>query len=938
MEINDILAAVAGATTLGVGLYNALLLAKTKRSSAVATRARPGTGPLPRPDRKERPEWTTAERSALATQDRDLIIDGSELGVFRQQDGTRVAALEFHPLPSFYEHARVIDELTDGVARFLATERTPYTVVQFRFQVGPDPGCAIQRHLARLTEPTSVEAQAARILHSDSINTLLHAANEGRFRTEYATLWIYVPPTGQRDEVKTRRELERTVREAKAVLDLTPLDRRRAWEAIWRSHRRREIDQDRIPEPLLNDHLPAFLGAEQLRFDPQDPEIIWHGTTPVAVVSLLVPPQPQTLAGSLGRALLADPTLQFTHTIIVNLRTVPRQQAQRTLDVKIKQMERALTSLFKYSDSPEARRVLAEAKEVRAAIVDGSDGIVSCSVMVAVYGPTIEPHTDLTTKTARAAVAKTRERAAAVVAALRRLHGAEAVVEEAATAWALYPQLLAGEVRAAATSWTNHPQRELARPDLARYINEQASTVAALVPLEAPSLGAAHPHTVWPTTTGRLVGVDLYDRHELPSPLVLIVGSPGSGKSVLLCRLINDVLATLPYAAVRAVDYGRSLAPLVELVGGRYLAFDPHSYETINIWDAPELDRGLLPDETHITAVVNDLLLLAQLQGDRQAEDLLRLAVIEVYRNALAARQTGLYVEPQLSHLLDLLANPPTATGNVTDVLRAATELRLALENLRGNPWVDAPTARRFRLDLAQNRAPVEVFELDSVELLPERVRHALAARVAYRTTRTASFTTLPDGTRPPTLLVFDECGQVMPKYPQILATIERASRTGRKENVVTILASQAWEDFTGSEQRPNPAGAALVASAGVKLIGKQLGQFDRLAKDCDLSPQAVAAIRAISTLGNFRQWFMVRGTGHSRYLEMFSVELSPMELWTFGTNPAERDARAIMAQAFPTASHIERICLLASRFPTGISHQDVQALRLELAAQPTST
>lgn len=932
MDLNSLLVLAAGATTLGTGLANAILVAQGLRQRKAYERARPGTEPT----RKERPHatthWTTAERSALATMDRDLIIDGERLGVFRQQDGTRVAALDWQPANSFYEHTTALDELTDGLARLLSNERFPNTVIQFRFQVGPDPGLVIHRHLKLLTEPTSTEAQAARILHTDSINYLLSLAEQGSFRTERATIWVYAPPDKRRDSPRTRRELERTVRELRALFNCRGLSRQQCWEAIWRSHRRGEMAQDRIPQPLVGDHLPAFLGAEELSLDPLDTEVFWHGMTPVAVVSLLIPPQPHTVAGAVGRALLADPTLRFTHTIIVNLRTVPREAARRRLDAKIKQMERALTSLFKHSDSPEAQRVVAEAKEVRAAIIDGSDSIVSGAVMVVVYGPPIEPQSDKTGRAAREAVAKTRERAAAVIAALRKLQGAEAVIEEAPTAWTIYPQLLAGEARTDPTGWTTHPLRELARPDLMRYIDEQSSTIAALVPLETPSQGALRPHTVWPTTTGRLVGVDLFDRRDLPSPLALIVGSPGSGKSVLLCRLISDVLASLPHVAVRAVDYGRSLAPLVELVGGRYLAFDPHSYETINIWDAPELDRGMMPDETHITAVVNDLLLLGQLHGNRHAEDLLRLAVTEVYKNALAARQTGLHVEPQLSHLLDLLANPPTTTGNLADVLAAATEARIALENLRGNPWVDAPTAPRFR-QTAHTRAAVEVFELDSVELLPERIRGALAARVAYRTTRAASFYTLPDGTRPPTLLVFDECGLILPKYPQILETIERASRTGRKENSVTILASQAWEDFTGSENRPNPAGCALVASAGIKLIGKQLGQFERLAKDCDLSPQACAAIRAISTQGNSRQWFMVRGAGNSRYLEMFSIELSPLERWTFGTNPVERDARALIAHAFPQMNHLERLCLLAARFPTGLSQNDLLALRQELAA-----
>ena len=60
-----------------------------------------------------------------------------------------------------------------------------------------------------------------------------------------------------------------------------------------------------------------------------------------------------------------------------------------------------------------------------------------------------------------------------------------------------------------------------------------------------------------------------------------------------MCRIINDILATKAHVRVRAVDYGKSLAPLVEVLHGRYLRFDQGT-RTINTWDYPGLELGEL--------------------------------------------------------------------------------------------------------------------------------------------------------------------------------------------------------------------------------------------------------------------------------------------------------------------------------------------------------
>lgn len=63
------------------------------------------------------------------------------------------------------------------------------------------------------------------------------------------------------------------------------------------------------------------------------------------------------------------------------------------------------------------------------------------------------------------------------------------------------------------------------------------------------------------------------------------MAAPRGGKSVLLGRLINDVIATKARARVRAVDFGESFGPLVDVLRGRHLRFQPGTDKTINAWD-----------------------------------------------------------------------------------------------------------------------------------------------------------------------------------------------------------------------------------------------------------------------------------------------------------------------------------------------------------------
>src|SRR4029453_16922597 len=129
-----------------------------------------------------------------------------------------------------------------------------------------------------------------------------------------------------------------------------------------------------------------------------------------------------------------------------------------------------------------------------------------------------------------------------------------------------------------------------------REITETAHSLAPLIPTESEWGGASRPHTLFSLPTGRLVGFDLFDRRQGTSPVVLALAATRGGKSVLVGRLMNDVLATKAGARVRAIEFGNSFGPLVDVLGGRHLRFAPGLDRTINSWDYPRLERGETPD------------------------------------------------------------------------------------------------------------------------------------------------------------------------------------------------------------------------------------------------------------------------------------------------------------------------------------------------------
>jgi hypothetical protein len=858
---------------------------------------------------------------------RNSSIVGLYGDALRHADGSFTRAYHVDICPTVFSDDLLIESRCNALARMLAARKPVGTSIQFRLSAGIDPGHALLKHNG--ARDWSGIHQEAALLHNAGVRRYAAMATLGLFRQTLLTCWVRVPNHSRRiddqflpilrqeikknglthlplgfieswrasssdrivrriisEEEEAFEEALKTFRlvERECPLKLTPFTSDELWMAVFLGHRQNATSVPVLPYDGAD--IRAYLCGETIE---SSSHYVMHGACPAALISLFTPPQPWITADAL-RLLCVNGSLNFRHTIISEFIYPDQRQGIKRLDRRIGQVGRSMQSLTgKHKLSPEARVALEDLAHLRQDLAGGRAALAQVRFSVVVYGQHARTRAELA-----ASLKELDRNCEQVISEIRKISGCDADREEPAALSVLYQKALVGENDSRKTG---------------REISETAHSLAPLVPTESEWIGAPRPHTLFSLPTGRLIGFDLFDRQLIPSPLVLALAAPRGGKSVLLARMISDILACKAHARVRAIDFGESFAPSVDVLRGRHLRFDVGTDKTINVWDYDGLERGEMPDEVQVAFVVGDLMQQSRAPAnDSLAEDILTTLVNEVYRNEVPRNRPGMPKhEPLLSHLVDYLGTWPFKGA----AANRAEELKLALSQFCGHSFLDAPTHPEFAGD-----SPFDVYELDSLEKFPERVRESLAYRAAARVLRAIGKLN-EDGTRSPTLLVFDEVWKLRERYPRILDVIKRGARTGGKENVVTILATQAYEDLSSLPD--------IAKTAGVKIIGKQIGDYSKLVEDCRLSLQGAAAISVIHNIpGSYAQFLLVLGSGEDKIVQMVQCDLSPAELWTFTTNPDERNARARVLALRPRWSLAQAIAWLADLYPQGLTGADL--------------
>lgn len=883
----------------------------------------------------------TAELRRPAGRRRDSSIVGIYNDALRHRDGALTIAFRVETPATMFADDMLVDIRYDDLARMLAFEKPPGTLLQFRYSTIPDLGQAITGVIdARASEGTHTLAS---LLQSSNLDYVRGVANSLPYRRSVFTMWVRIPPKKRgnstmsalsdfkhalRNEMKLRgffsalRSLPKVYSRTgdDSVVRHTLEDERRAYShanQVWRQienssplmlrrFTRQEIweavffgqCQNASSVPVLAER-PGRDLRDYLCSETIEGELNYrmHGDYPVAIVSMFTPPNEFVTADSL-RGLIGRRDFNGRHTIVTEYLFPEQRKETKRLDRRIKQVKRTFTK----RDNPEGAVALRSLRSVREEVAGAREALLPTRFYVILYGERATNFSEL-----QRSVDALDEQCERMVSAIRQIPGASAEREEPEALRALYVSAIVGELSPKLTG---------------RELTEISNSVVALTPTEDSWPGAARPHTLLSTVTGRLVGIDLFDRNQIPSPLIQIIAAPRGGKSILMAQFACDILASLPDASINAIDIGETLRPLVAVLGGRYICPQPDEVRAINIWSYPELKDGEMPDDVQKALVVGDLKMLARVKDeDKTAEDVISAVVSQVYENIVSQNGPGRPLfEPVLSHFVAQLKTYPFDSEMVKE--RRET-LVLALINYIGHPWLDAQTHPDY-----EAKSPFDVFELGSLKDFPHDIKLSLAYRIAAYVARSIG-RRRADGTRAPTANLFDEMWEIKEEYPFIFKVLQHAGRKGPKENSITILATHAFEDIEDV--------ASLSKTGNVIFVGKQLGDYSKIITHAKLSANGAAAIAHIkSAPGRFSQFVMVIGSGPDQVVEVVQHELSPLMLWTLTTNADERNARSLVSAYHPEWTDMQIHAWLAEHYPRGLTAvglREIDESVLEVAA-----
>lgn len=836
---------------------------------------------------------------------RDCQALGFYEDAIRNKDGSYTKGYLLTPHPTQFAHDVTLLEQVNRWAMLFRSTLPVGTVIQFRLSSVPDPGEMILNHLAEV-EDAPVDPAALQ-MHLLGTSHLLDQCQTGRFRLPRITVWVKTPATkasvGLLDQIKaigkgTGNDIvarliaaeQQAYQEAQKIFRLfqqecpvpfTTLSREQLWSALFLSARQQATTTP--PFPTAGQDIRDQLCAESITTNGW---YAMHGSTPVVVLSMLAPPQPEINERTM-RLLTLNGNLNFGRwTLLHEFVAIDQKKAKAKLNRRYGQAGRSKTSATgKAKMDKTADLAIRELHDLQEDLASGREALTAIRSYCVLYGEPCRTKEDLV-----ASLRELEERVELMSSVFRQLQGADVRREEPASLSILYPKTLIGEFNAQPTG---------------REIEETAGSLAALVPQELEWAGAKHPHSIFATPSNRLHGINLFDRSLTPSPLSIFLAASGNGKTTLIGKLIQDVLASIPRARVKAVDYREGLKPLTEVLGGRHIKLDPNTNKTLNIWFYPGFYEGMAPDDGQIGIVADFYMNLAGIQfTDNTAYDIIVRMVQEVYKEFESInRNRSEKREPTLSKLLDLLA-----TWNYEGRLKErALEILNSLEKYRDKYFVDAPTHPDFIHDTV-----FDVYELGNLNEFSGPIKIALASAIIARVLRSVGKPNA-DGTFSPMLNVALELNEIRREYPQIIPVFVKSAQTGRKENVVTLIEGQSYSNI---EDLP-----AFRDNAGFRIIGKQSSRIEDLAAACGFSQSTEDAIRTIHNVpGLHSQFVTVWGADANQKVEMIQVELSPVELWVSTSHPDERNARVRVQALRPDWTMADCVSWLAQVYPRGLT------------------
>ena len=344
-----------------------------------------------------------------------------------------------------------------------------------------------------------------------------------------------------------------------------------------------------------------------------------------------------------------------------------------------------------------------------------------------------------------------------------------------------------------------------------------------LAPLVAEWRGTRTPTLLFGGRRGQLMTVDLYD-NNLGNYNAVVIGAPGSGKSVLLNEMAWSYLSI--GARVWMLDLGRSFEKLCKKAGGTYIEFKPDSRINLNPFSVVS-DERLSADGGREGGISEDIDMLKPALAKMCS---MAHPLEEVQLKALGATALRLYRQ----YGRDL-----TITG-LRDALITGTILDLGLKDdqrikdlaVMLNPYTkDGEYARFFEgrnnIDFSNDFMVIENEELKRKPELHAVVNILLMYQI------TGQMYLTRDRKK---VLIIDELkqqlGDIGSDDPVKAAVVEEAARRSRKYGGALVTATQSADDFYGSAQME----AALNCSDWTFLLRQKAESIELLGRNGRIS------------------------------------------------------------------------------------------------------
>ena len=191
----------------------------------------------------------------------------------------------------------------------------------------------------------------------------------------------------------------------------------------------------------------------------------------------------------------------------------------------------------------------------------------------------------------------------------------------------------------------------------------------------------------------------------------------------------------------------------------------------------------------------------------------------------------------------------------------------------------------------------------------------AISLLIAYTTTRRAQ-----GKTNKRCITVLDECWALL-QSESLAPVVVQLFRTARKRNACVWGISQAVEDFTGTPDKPNEFGGAILATTAIKMIGRQKGNLDVLRHFVHLNETTINRVKSLGMTekGRKSEFLIVIGEKAETTHSLFIVPTA-LEYWLLTTFPRERWYRQWWLATHSEISLIASFKELAMKFPNGLS------------------